>query len=66
MRKQDWKEHDPRDQAIVILSRIVNRIVLCADGYITPKGLEADFWPLYKDLSDLQDNYMQKKWRTND
>lgn len=62
MRDERWKQADPSDQAIVLLSNIEGTIINCVDGVFPLHMLEMKIMPMIRELRQFHKNYVKSEW----
>jgi hypothetical protein len=62
MRRPEWKQANPHDQSIVLLSNIEGTILNCVDGVFPLFLLESKVMPMIRELRSLQKGYMLGEW----
>ena len=62
MRSERWKQSNPQDQAIVLLSNIEGTIINCVDGIISLSALEGKVDPLIRELREFHRGFVLQEW----
>ena len=66
MRRAEWKQNNPLDQSVVLLSNIEGAIIDCVDGVYPLELFESKVMPMIRELRVFHREYVVKEWEVQD